>query len=54
MSKRSSIASSLRDARAMGYRIAILHSSPVVEEMYRRLGFQEYCKLLLRQFHELF
>jgi GNAT superfamily N-acetyltransferase len=35
----------LREARAKGYRIGILHSSPMGLEMYRRLGFQEYCKM---------
>ena len=33
----------LLDARAMGYRVGILHSSPLGLEVYRRLGFQEYC-----------
>jgi GNAT superfamily N-acetyltransferase len=35
----------LREARAMGYRIGILHSSPMGLGVYRRLGFQEYCKM---------
>jgi GNAT superfamily N-acetyltransferase len=35
----------LREARAMGYRIGILHSSPRGLGVYRRLGFQEYCKM---------
>jgi predicted acetyltransferase len=35
----------LREARAMGYRIGILHSSEMGLGLYRRLGFQEYCKL---------
>ena len=33
----------LREARAMGYRIGILHSSEMGLGVYRRLGFQEYC-----------
>lgn len=35
----------LREARALGYRIGILHSSGVPLRMYRRLGFKEYCKI---------
>ena len=35
----------LREARAMGYRIGILHSSEMALGLYRRLGFQEYCKM---------
>ena len=32
-------------ARRMGYRIGILHSSPMGFNMYRRIGFEEYCKI---------
>ena len=35
----------LRDARTMGFRIGILHSSSRGLGVYRRLGFQEYCKM---------
>jgi GNAT superfamily N-acetyltransferase len=35
----------LCEARAMGYRIGILHSSRMGLGMYRRLGFQEYCSM---------
>ncbi len=28
----------------MGYRIGILHSLPMGFNVYRSLGFQEYCK----------
>ena len=35
----------LRDARSMGFRVGILHSSPMGVGMYRRLGFQEYCRM---------
>ncbi len=35
----------LREARAMGYRIGILHSSEMGLGVYRRLGFQEYCRM---------
>ena len=34
----------LREARAMGYRIGVLRSSPMGLNMYRRLGFEEHCK----------
>jgi GNAT superfamily N-acetyltransferase len=35
----------LRDARDMGFRIGILHAAPMGMGLYRRLGFQEYCKM---------
>lgn len=35
----------LREARAMGCRIGILHPSDKGRGVYRRLGFEEYCKL---------
>ena len=35
----------LRDARAMGFRIGILHASPMGLGVYRRIGFQEYCRM---------
>jgi ribosomal protein S18 acetylase RimI-like enzyme len=35
----------LREARVMGYRIAILHATEMGLGVYRRLGFQEYCKM---------
>lgn len=35
----------LRDARAMGYRAGILHGSEMGSNVYRRLGFQEYCSI---------
>jgi len=35
----------LDDARALGYRIGVLGSSAMGYPVYRRLGFQEYCKI---------
>ncbi len=35
----------LLEARALGYRVAILHSSVLGVNVYRRLGFQEYCRI---------
>ncbi len=35
----------LTEARGMGYHIAILHSSPMGYNVYRRLGFSEYCRM---------
>jgi GNAT superfamily N-acetyltransferase len=36
---------SLREARTLGYRVAILQSSQVGLGVYHRLGFKEYCKI---------
>ena len=35
----------LRDALAMGFRVGILHSSPMALGVYRKLGFWEYCRM---------
>jgi GNAT superfamily N-acetyltransferase len=35
----------LLEARGMGYRIGILQASPMGASVYRRLGFQECCKI---------
>jgi len=35
----------LRYARATGYRIAILSPTAMSEAIYRRIGFNDYCKL---------
>ncbi len=35
----------LRDARALGYRIGVLSATRQGENMYRRMGFAEYCHL---------
>jgi GNAT superfamily N-acetyltransferase len=35
----------LLDARAMGFRIGILHASSMGLGVYLRLGFQEYCRM---------
>jgi len=37
----------LLDARNLGYRFGILQSSPMGLNVYRRLGFQEYCTFSL-------
>jgi ribosomal protein S18 acetylase RimI-like enzyme len=37
----------LRDARASGYRVGVLHSSKMGVEVYRRLGFHEVCTISL-------
>jgi ribosomal protein S18 acetylase RimI-like enzyme len=35
----------LDQARTLGYRVGILHSSPMGFNVYRKLGFEEYCKI---------
>jgi len=35
----------LNQARTLGYRVGILHSSPIGFNVYRKLGFEEYCKV---------
>lgn len=35
----------LRDARAQGYRVGVLGASEMGYNVYRRVGFQEYCKM---------
>jgi GNAT superfamily N-acetyltransferase len=35
----------LLKARALGYRVGILHSSEMAVSVYRRLGFQEHCRI---------
>ena len=35
----------LRDARALGYRVGILHSSAMGFPVYQRLGFRELCRM---------
>lgn len=34
----------LQDARREGYRVAVLHSSSIAVNVYKALGFREYCK----------
>jgi GNAT superfamily N-acetyltransferase len=38
-------AAPLMEARSLGYRVGILHSSDIGFNVYRKLGFQEYCKI---------
>ncbi len=35
----------LQEARALGYRIGILHASALGQSVYHQLGFEEYCRL---------
>ncbi len=35
----------LLDAREMGYHVGILHSSDLADNMYRSIGFKEYCSI---------
>lgn len=35
----------LREARALGYRVGILHASPEGYALYHRLGFRQYCTM---------
>jgi GNAT superfamily N-acetyltransferase len=41
----------LHEARALGYRIGVLGSSVMGYPVYRRLGFQEYCKIGVYTWH---
>jgi GNAT superfamily N-acetyltransferase len=39
------VLAALKDARAAGYRVAVLGSTPMGYGLYRRLGFRQYCVL---------
>jgi GNAT superfamily N-acetyltransferase len=41
----------LHDAREMGCRVGVLGSSEMGYPVYRRLGFQEYCRIGLYEYH---
>lgn len=40
-------AHALREGAALGYKVATLKASPLGENIYRRLGFQDYSRLIL-------
>ena len=39
------VQAAMRTAQEQGYRIAILHATQMGLNVYRTLGFQEYCTL---------
>jgi GNAT superfamily N-acetyltransferase len=41
----------LRDARAIGYRVGVLGASPMGHPLYRRLGFADYCRIKVYEWH---
>ena len=41
----------LREARDLGYRIGVLGASRMGLPLYRRLGFQEYCRIAVYEWH---
>jgi predicted acetyltransferase len=42
----------LRESRALGYKAAILKSSPLGEGVYRSLGFQQVSRLIIYKWAE--
>jgi GNAT superfamily N-acetyltransferase len=44
-------AAPLGEARSLGYRVGILHSAGTGYNVYRSLGFQEYCKFFVCSWH---
>jgi GNAT superfamily N-acetyltransferase len=41
----------LREARDLGYRLGVLGASAMGLPLYRRLGFEEYCRLAVYEWH---
>lgn len=39
------VVAAMRAARDEGYRLCVLHSSPLSVDLYQRLGYMEYCRL---------